>query len=93
VFLPQGVFTVLAMSTISKGVFTVLAMSTISKGVFTVLAMSTISKRSETKLRSWHFFNIKTKRTWRIAKILKIEAKRTLHIQELTKTTQGTKKN
>jgi hypothetical protein len=40
-------------------------------------AMSTISKRSETKLPSWHFFNIKAKRTWHIPKILKIKAKRT----------------
>jgi hypothetical protein len=47
--------------------------------------MSTISKRSETKLRSWHFFNIEAKRIWLIPNILKNEAKRTLLIQELTK--------
>jgi hypothetical protein len=49
------------------------------------LAMSTISIRSETKLRTWHFFNIQAKQTWLIPKILKIEAKRALLIQEVTK--------
>jgi hypothetical protein len=37
--------------------------------------MSTISKRSETKLRSWHFFYIEAKRTLLIQELKKIEAK------------------
>jgi hypothetical protein len=45
--------------------------------------MSTILKQSETKLRSWHFFNIEAKQTNK--QNLKIEAKRTLLIQELKK--------
>ncbi len=47
------------------------------------VAMSTISKRS---FDLHIFLNIKAKRTtWLIPKILKIEAKRTLLIQELAK--------
>ncbi len=47
--------------------------------------MSTISKRSETKLWSGHFLNIKGEQTLLFLKFKKIKVKQTLFIQELKK--------